>query len=149
MSHYCFLSKVFLIALPVSICLCGCVFYLQCDLVPELCFKVSGLQRCMNTDPGFHCLPCPPHYKGNQPFGMGVEVARNNKQVRKTLAPFYHGGKRTFTEGHCTCVRIFNFHTYEWVICLRPSSKRRKSKPHIFTNNVIFSLTPNYYSSTN
>ncbi|KAF7686917.1 thrombospondin-2 isoform X1 [Silurus meridionalis] len=53
----------------------------ECDMVPDVCFKVSGKQRCMNTDPGFHCLPCPPRYKGNQPFGMGVEVARNNKQI--------------------------------------------------------------------
>ncbi|KAF5902294.1 thrombospondin-2 isoform X1, partial [Clarias magur] len=53
----------------------------ECDLVPDVCFKVSGKQRCINTDPGFHCLPCPPRYKGNQPFGMGVEVAKNNKQV--------------------------------------------------------------------
>uniref|UniRef100_A0A4W4EEE7 Thrombospondin 2a n=1 Tax=Electrophorus electricus TaxID=8005 RepID=A0A4W4EEE7_ELEEL len=53
----------------------------ECDLVPDLCFKVSGIQRCTNTDPGFHCLPCPPRYKGNQPFGMGVEAAKDNKQV--------------------------------------------------------------------
>uniref|UniRef100_A0AAR2J5N1 Thrombospondin 2a n=1 Tax=Pygocentrus nattereri TaxID=42514 RepID=A0AAR2J5N1_PYGNA len=53
----------------------------ECDLVPDVCFKVGGRHRCMNTDPGFQCLPCPPRYKGNQPFGMGVEAAKNNKQV--------------------------------------------------------------------
>lgn len=50
-------------------------------MVPDLCFKVVESQRCVNTDPGFHCLPCPPRYKGNQPFGMGVEDAKLNKQV--------------------------------------------------------------------
>uniref|UniRef100_A0A673K3K7 Thrombospondin-2-like n=1 Tax=Sinocyclocheilus rhinocerous TaxID=307959 RepID=A0A673K3K7_9TELE len=52
----------------------------ECDMVPDLCFKNGESQRCVNTDPGFHCLPCPPRYKGNQPFGMGVEAAKLNKQ---------------------------------------------------------------------
>ncbi len=50
-------------------------------MVSDVCYKVSGTQRCVNTDPGFHCLPCPKRYKGNQPFGMGVEAAKKNKQV--------------------------------------------------------------------
>ncbi|MEQ2158522.1 hypothetical protein GOODEAATRI_013216, partial [Goodea atripinnis] len=52
-----------------------------CDMVSDVCYKVGGTQRCVNTDPGFHCLPCPKRYKGTQPFGMGVEAARRNKQV--------------------------------------------------------------------
>lgn len=50
-------------------------------MVSDACYKVSGVQRCVNTDPGFHCLPCPKRYKGTQPFGMGVEDAKKNKQV--------------------------------------------------------------------
>uniref|UniRef100_A0AAY4DX51 Thrombospondin-2 n=1 Tax=Denticeps clupeoides TaxID=299321 RepID=A0AAY4DX51_9TELE len=53
----------------------------ECDMVTDVCFSVSGKQRCVNTDPGFHCLPCPPRYKGNQPFGMGVEAAKKTKQI--------------------------------------------------------------------
>ncbi|MGH0137847.1 UNVERIFIED_CONTAM: hypothetical protein FKN15_020680 [Acipenser sinensis] len=53
----------------------------ECDLVSDVCYKVYGAQRCINTNPGFHCLPCPPRYKGTQPFGMGVEAAKKNKQV--------------------------------------------------------------------
>ncbi|XP_028676837.1 thrombospondin-2 isoform X1 [Erpetoichthys calabaricus] len=53
----------------------------ECDLVSDVCFKVNNVQRCVNTDPGFHCLPCPPRYKGTQPYGMGVEAAKKNKQV--------------------------------------------------------------------
>ncbi|CAK6951656.1 thrombospondin-2 [Scomber scombrus] len=53
----------------------------ECDMVSDVCYKVSGTQRCINTDPGFHCLPCPKRYKGTQPFGMGVEAAKKNKQV--------------------------------------------------------------------
>lgn len=50
-------------------------------MVSDVCYKVAGTQRCVNTDPGFHCLPCPKRYKGTQPFGMGVEAAKKNKQV--------------------------------------------------------------------
>lgn len=57
------------------------IFLLQCDMVSDVCYKVTGTQRCVNTDPGFHCLPCPTRYKGTQPFGMGVEAAKKNKQV--------------------------------------------------------------------
>ncbi|XP_033872721.2 thrombospondin-2-like isoform X1 [Acipenser ruthenus] len=53
----------------------------ECDLVSDVCYKVHGAQRCINTNPGFHCLPCPPRYKGTQPFGMGVEAAKKSKQV--------------------------------------------------------------------
>ena len=54
----------------------------QCDIVSDVCFKAGGALRCVNTDPGFHCLACPPRYKGTQPFGVGVEAASKNKQVR-------------------------------------------------------------------
>lgn len=50
-------------------------------MVSDVCYKGSGIQRCVNTNPGFHCLPCPKRYKGTQPFGMGVEAAKKNKQV--------------------------------------------------------------------
>ncbi|XP_043923760.1 thrombospondin-2 isoform X2 [Protopterus annectens] len=53
----------------------------ECEIVPDVCFKVSGVQRCINTDPGFHCLPCPRRYKGTQPYGLGLEVAKKEKQV--------------------------------------------------------------------
>ncbi|XP_048843123.1 thrombospondin-2 [Brienomyrus brachyistius] len=53
----------------------------ECDMVSDLCYKVVGAERCINTEPGFHCLPCPPRYKGTQPYGLGVEAAKNSKQV--------------------------------------------------------------------
>uniref|UniRef100_A0A4W5M718 Thrombospondin 2a n=1 Tax=Hucho hucho TaxID=62062 RepID=A0A4W5M718_9TELE len=53
----------------------------ECDMVSDVCFKAGGALRCVNTDPGFHCLACPPRYKGTQPFGVGVEAASKNKQV--------------------------------------------------------------------
>lgn len=65
-------------------------------MVSDVCYKVSGRQRCVNTDPGFHCLPCPKRYKGNQPFGMGVEAAKKNKQV---------------TPGH---IRVLNRCIWSW-----------------------------------
>ena len=50
-------------------------------MVSDVCYRVGEAQRCVNTDPGFHCLSCPHRYKGTQPFGMGVEAAKKNKQV--------------------------------------------------------------------
>lgn len=47
----------------------------------DVCFKVNQVHRCVNTNPGFHCLPCPPRYKGSQPYGVGLEVAKTEKQV--------------------------------------------------------------------
>lgn len=54
----------------------------QCAVVTDVCFTTSKAHRCVNTNPGFHCLPCPPRYKGTQPFGVGLEAARTEKQVR-------------------------------------------------------------------
>lgn len=77
----------------------------QCDMVSDVCHKLGGLQQCVNTDPGFHCLPCPPRYKGTQPYGMGVESAKTNKQVSPralhSQAWFVHSRTRALTEGHC------------------------------------------------
>uniref|UniRef100_A0A3Q0T5R9 Thrombospondin-2 n=1 Tax=Amphilophus citrinellus TaxID=61819 RepID=A0A3Q0T5R9_AMPCI len=54
----------------------------HCEDINEVKVTVfHKLPRCVNTDPGFHCLPCPKRYKGTQPFGMGVEAAKKNKQV--------------------------------------------------------------------
>uniref|UniRef100_A0A8C9F108 Thrombospondin-2 n=1 Tax=Pavo cristatus TaxID=9049 RepID=A0A8C9F108_PAVCR len=53
----------------------------ECIAVSDVCFKVNQIHRCVNTNPGFHCLPCPLRYKGSQPYGVGLEVAKTEKQV--------------------------------------------------------------------
>lgn len=58
----------------------------QCAVVTDVCFSTSKSHRCVNTQPGFHCLPCPPRYKGSQPFGVGLEAARTEKQVSRRRA---------------------------------------------------------------
>lgn len=54
---------------------------LQCAVATDICFSTNKVSRCVNTNPGFHCLPCPPRYKGSQPFGVGLEAAQTEKQV--------------------------------------------------------------------
>jgi Calcium-binding EGF domain len=36
--------------------------------------------RCVNTNPGFRCDPCPPGFTGPTVQGIGLEYARNNRQ---------------------------------------------------------------------
>ncbi|XP_061083689.1 thrombospondin-2 isoform X1 [Conger conger] len=79
----------------------------ECDMVSDVCFKVNGFQRCINTNPGFHCLPCPPRYKGNQPFGMGVQAAKKNKQVCEPENPCKD--KTHSCNKHAECIYLSHF----------------------------------------
>ncbi|XP_031575406.1 uncharacterized protein LOC116309020, partial [Actinia tenebrosa] len=49
----------------------------ECNLYP-----CSALTKCINLRPGYQCTPCPVGYLGNASMGLGVEMARKNKQVR-------------------------------------------------------------------
>nr|XP_046233654.1 thrombospondin-2-like isoform X2 [Scatophagus argus] len=53
----------------------------ECE-VEDVC-----VTECVNTDPGFYCLPCPPRYKGPQPFGLGLQEALKTKQVCEPYNP--------------------------------------------------------------
>ncbi|KAM8730454.1 thrombospondin-2-like [Acanthopagrus schlegelii] len=53
----------------------------ECE-VEDVC--VTG---CVNTDPGYYCMPCPPRYKGTQPYGLGLQAAHENKQVCEPYNP--------------------------------------------------------------
>uniref|UniRef100_A0A3Q3AZC8 Thrombospondin-2-like n=1 Tax=Kryptolebias marmoratus TaxID=37003 RepID=A0A3Q3AZC8_KRYMA len=53
----------------------------ECE-VEGVCFT-----KCVNTDPGFFCLPCPPRYKGTQPFGIGLQEAAKTKQAGLFVFP--------------------------------------------------------------
>uniref|UniRef100_A0A8C6KNV5 Thrombospondin-2 n=1 Tax=Nothobranchius furzeri TaxID=105023 RepID=A0A8C6KNV5_NOTFU len=79
----------------------------ECDMVSDVCYKVSGTQRCVNTDPGFHCLPCPKRYKGTQPYGMGIEAAKRNKQVCEPENPCKE--KTHSCHKYAECIYISHF----------------------------------------
>ncbi|XP_065805514.1 thrombospondin-2-like isoform X1 [Labrus bergylta] len=53
----------------------------ECE-VEDVC-----VTQCVNTDPGFYCLPCPPRYKGSQPYGLGLQEAQKIKQVCEPYNP--------------------------------------------------------------
>ena len=61
------------------------MFYLslQCE-VEGVC-----VTECVNTDPGFYCLPCPPRYKGSQPYGLGLQEAQRTRQACFTLSALF------------------------------------------------------------
>ncbi|ELK36606.1 Thrombospondin-2 [Myotis davidii] len=79
-----------------------------CALVTDVCFSTSSKsQRCVNTDPGFHCLPCPPRYKGTQPFGAGLEAAQTEKQVCEPENPCQDKTHRCHR--HAECIYLGHF----------------------------------------
>ena len=57
-------------------------FYFQCLYNP--CFEKAV---CVNESPGYSCTTCPFGYIGDEVRGVGVEFAKNNKQV--TINFFY------------------------------------------------------------
>ncbi|XP_062257425.1 thrombospondin-2 isoform X1 [Platichthys flesus] len=85
----------------------------ECDMVPDVCFKMSGSRRCINTNPGFHCLPCPKRYKGNQPFGIGVESANKNKQVCEPENPCKDKTHNCHRFAECIYISHFNDPMYK------------------------------------
>ncbi|GCB71516.1 hypothetical protein scyTo_0005966 [Scyliorhinus torazame] len=97
---------------PIDGCLSNPCFA-GCQEVPDVCHQVNGVQRCVNTEPGFHCLPCPPRYRGNQPFGLGIEAAKTDKQVCEPHNPCKDGSHNCHKYARCIYLGIFSEPVYK------------------------------------
>ncbi|XP_069091078.1 thrombospondin-2 isoform X1 [Pleurodeles waltl] len=85
----------------------------ECALVPDACFRMNGVHRCVNTDPGFHCLPCPPRYKGSQPYGVGLEVAKKDKQMCEPENPCKDKTHKCHKSAECIYLGHFSDPVYK------------------------------------
>ncbi|OCT77930.1 thrombospondin-2 [Xenopus laevis] len=85
----------------------------ECALVSDACFNLGGLHRCVNTDPGYHCLPCPPRYKGTQPFGVGIEVAKKDKQECEPINPCKDKSHNCHKYAECIYIGHFSDPSYK------------------------------------
>ncbi|XP_060789941.1 thrombospondin-1-like [Neoarius graeffei] len=80
----------------------------ECKMVPDTCFTLNGVHRCENTSPGYNCLPCPPRYSGNQPFGRSSEQAMANKQVCEPRNPCEDGSHNCNKKANCIYLGVYS-----------------------------------------
>uniref|UniRef100_A0A673K2L0 Thrombospondin-1-like n=1 Tax=Sinocyclocheilus rhinocerous TaxID=307959 RepID=A0A673K2L0_9TELE len=80
----------------------------ECKEVPDACFVLNGVHQCVNTEPGYNCLPCPPRYSGQQPFGRGTDQAIANKQVCTPRNPCEDGSHDCNKNANCIYLGIFS-----------------------------------------
>uniref|UniRef100_A0A9J8CF79 Thrombospondin 1a n=1 Tax=Cyprinus carpio carpio TaxID=630221 RepID=A0A9J8CF79_CYPCA len=80
----------------------------ECKEVPDACFVLNGVHQCVNTEPGYNCLPCPLRYSGQQPFGRGTEQAIANKQVCTPRNPCEDGSHDCNKNANCIYLGIFS-----------------------------------------
>ncbi|XP_039525325.1 thrombospondin-1-like [Pimephales promelas] len=80
----------------------------ECKEVPDACFVLNGVHQCENTEPGYNCLPCPPRYSGQQPFGRGTEQAVANKQVCTPRNPCADSSHDCNKNANCIYLGIFS-----------------------------------------
>uniref|UniRef100_A0A8C5QIT0 Thrombospondin-2 n=1 Tax=Leptobrachium leishanense TaxID=445787 RepID=A0A8C5QIT0_9ANUR len=85
----------------------------ECALITDACFRLGGVHRCVNTDPGYHCLPCPPRYKGNQPFGSGLEIAKKDKQECEPVNPCKDKSHNCHKYAECIYIGHFSDPSYK------------------------------------
>ncbi|TRY83537.1 hypothetical protein DNTS_016252, partial [Danionella cerebrum] len=79
----------------------------ECKEVPDACLVLNGIHQCVNTNPGYNCLPCPPRYTGIQPFGRGILQATTNKQMCLPKNPCEDGSHDCSAAGVCLYLGVF------------------------------------------
>uniref|UniRef100_A0A4W5PBL6 EGF-like domain-containing protein n=1 Tax=Hucho hucho TaxID=62062 RepID=A0A4W5PBL6_9TELE len=119
----CVLQSVFVTSLLLCVLQGVCVTsLLQCVLqgvcvtsLLQCVLQGVCVTECVNTDPGFHCLLCPPRYHGNQPYGLGLEDANNTKQVCEPHNPCKDNTHRCSQHAECVYLGVTSESVYRCV----------------------------------
>ncbi|XP_062331210.1 thrombospondin-2-like isoform X1 [Osmerus eperlanus] len=86
-----------------------------CEDVNECDVEGVCVTECVNTEPGFHCQPCPPRYRGSQPYGLGLHAAKTSKQMCEPYNPCKDNTHKCHKHARCVYLGLSSQPVYRCV----------------------------------